>query len=210
MNWNNEDWRSLIIGILGCLISAAILAILKYTYPALKQDLIKAVAACSRSLSKTYSAFRNISRLDVIGRKLVSFAGELVGGVISIVAVLFWPAVIIGGINMMARNHVNTPRASTASTYQIESCDCSSSSNRYAGMPMNSSYYDGTPAYTGTSQSYLLNEDLRVNSGLAPRHAKKGKKSQIIYSGLEAPDATIYVRSAPDCGRFGIKRSKPL
>jgi hypothetical protein len=211
MNWNNEDWRNLNIGILGSLIAAAIGAVLKYSYPALKQYVINAMAACSRASSKTYSAFMNISWLDVIGRKFESFAGALVRGVISIVSVLFWPVVIVGGINMIARNQVNTPRASTARTYQIESCDCPSTSNRYTGVPTYSSDYDGIPAYPGTSKSYLPNEDLRVNSGSAPRRAKKGNKTQIIYSGLEALDAPIYVSRAPDCGRLprGINRSKP-
>jgi hypothetical protein len=214
MNWNNEDWRSLKTGILGSLIAAAILAILKYSYPALKQYVIKVMAACSRASSKTYSAysaFMKISWLDAIGRKFESLAGALVRGVLSIVSGLVWPVVILGGITLIARNPVNTPRASTAPTHQIESCVCPSSSNHYTGMPTYSSVDDGTPAYLGTSESYLLNQDLRVNSGPAPRRAKKGKKSQIIYSGLEALNAPIYVSRAPDCGRlpWGIKRSRP-
>ncbi len=210
MNWNNEDWRSLNIGILGSLIAAAIWAVLRYSYPALKQYVIKAMAACSRAASKIYSAFMNISWLHVIGRKFESFAGALVQGVVSIVTVIFWPAVIIGGINLMARNHV-TPRASTAPTYQVESCYCPSSTIRYSGVPTYSSDYAGTPAYSGTTESYLLNEDLRVNSAPARRRAKKGKKSQIIYSGLEALNAPIYVARAPNCGTslWGIKRSRP-
>ena len=209
MNWNNEDWRSLKIGILGSLIATAIWAILRYSYPALKQHVIKAMAACSRSASKTYLAFMNTSWLQVIGRKFGSFAGALVQGVISLVTVIFWPAVLIGGINIIARNH--TPRTNTAPTYQIESCYCPSSSNRYTGAPTYSSYYDDTPAYPGTSESYLFNEDLRVNSDPAPRRAKRGKKSRIIYSGLQALDVPIYLGRASDCGSLprGIERSKP-
>lgn len=228
MNLSNEDWRSLEIGILASLIAAvildiltkigilaylifaAILAILKYSY-ALKRYVIKATAACSRASSKIYSAFMSISRLDVIERTFMRFAGALVRGVFELVTVIFWPLVFLGCINLIARNHVNTPRANTAPTYKIESCYCPTSSNRYTGGPTYSANFNSTPTYPFTSGSSLLNEGLCVNSSPAPRRAKKGKKRRIIYSGLEAPDATIFLRRAPGCDRLslGVKPSRP-